>query len=142
MGCHARDESAVVVGVRRADGIRLAALLEPAERVLAHDREQREHHAAVDLALLHEGCIDERREAVERHPVPRAPRAERLDRVEGEPRREHAEVLEQIPMGLGKEAHAPVDRRPHRAVPFGQVPDGGRQQRQALLEALARCRAG
>ncbi len=75
--------------------------------------------------------------AVDRLVAPASVRAERLDRVEREPRREDPEVLEQLPLrASGSRLDAPVDRRPHRAVPLGQIADGRRQQRQAALEAL------
>ena len=64
----------------------------------------------------------------------------RLDGVEAEAGREDAEVLEQVPLDVGEQAHAPVDRRAHRAVPLGQVAGRGGQQRQALPEALGDAR--
>ena len=68
--------------------------------------------------------------------APRASLAERLDRLEREPRGEHAEILEQLALRVGEQAHAPVDRRAHRAMPFGKVAHGRRQQRQAPLQTL------
>ena len=120
-GAEATDEVRVVVGVQRPHPVRIAAGAQAPQCVLPHDREHREHDAAVHVGLLDERPVHERGEGVDDLSVPRAPCADRLDGVEGEPRREHAEVLEQIAFGIREQAHAPLDRRAHRAVPLRQV---------------------
>ena len=47
-------EGEVVIGVRHPHDVGLAAFLQPAQGVLAHDRQQREGGAAVDVDLAHE----------------------------------------------------------------------------------------
>ena len=122
--------------MRGAHEIGLAPLLEAPERVLAHDRQKREHGAATDLGLLHQRAVDERRDPVDRAPVPRPPGPDGFDRLEREPLGEHAEVLEQIAVLRRQQADAPIERRAHRAVPVGEIPHGGGEQRQAALEPL------
>ena len=74
--------------------------------------------------------------------VPRPARTDRLDGVECEPGDEHAEVVEQFALLVGKQAHAPVDRRAHGPVPLGEVACGGRQQRKAAARVAARSPTG
>ncbi len=69
-------------------------------------------------------------------PSQERPRPDGLDRLEREAGREHAEVLEHVALRIGQEAHAPLDRRLHRAVPFGHVADGRGQQRKRPFEPL------
>ena len=74
--------------------------------------------------------------------TPGSARTDRLHGVEREPGGEHAEVVQQLALLVGKQAHAPVDRRAHGPVPLGQVACGSGQQGEAAAQSLRDPRRG
>ena len=74
--------------------------------------------------------------------VPRRvePRPHGLGRRKREAPDEHGETPEQSPLLLAEQPEAPVQRRPHRALPLRQVaPPGGRER---PVQAREKCRRG
>ena len=132
----AASEGVEVAGVRVAHRALLAALGEQLGRILAHRREHREHRLAVDVRLRHQRAVDERAERVDGTLLPDPPRADRLDRLEGEPRREDPEIRQQAPLVLVEQPRRPLDRRAQRPLPLGQVAARVDQQPQPAVEPL------
>ncbi len=97
IGGESVDEAREVVRVRGAHALRVAALLQPADRVLAHEREERErrHARRHSLCFTREPSTSAL-ERVDGLTVPGSPRADRFDGFEAEPGREHAEVFQQV----------------------------------------------
>ena len=89
---------------------------------------------SISLCLTSEASTSagEGLEAVPSHDrsAPIASTASRVNRVANTPRSASSRAARR------EQAHAPVDRRAHRAVPLGQVARGGGQQGEAALQPL------
>ena len=134
-------ETHVVVGVRATHRRSIRVLLEPCGRDLAYRDEHREERHPMLVELAQEAAVDQFEERFEQVDGPRRIRRDRLDGIEAEIAREHAEAHEQGSRVGSQQVDAPLDCRLDRPLPFRHVPGGGHQQRKHPIESPA-CRRG
>ena len=98
----------------------LSALGEQVPAVLAHGGQHREPGPRPAVLLSHEAAVDERAQRLDGVLAAQAV-GHPLDRIEAETGAEHPQAEEQVPLGIREQLGAPVDRRPQRALAFGEV---------------------